>query len=229
MVPELVLLPSPLLGPAVWAPVAEGLARRGWRVRRARVPSAPVTAQRVVETFLESVPEDAPVVLVAHSNAGLFVPVVAEERDVVALVLLDAALPPAEGSTALAPEGFRAFLGTKADEHGVLPAWTTWWDDADVVALFPSSETRRSVEAEQVRLPLAYFDGSLPVPRGWLHRPSGYVAFGDTYAEERQEAERWGWPTETLEGQHLHMLVAPEDVTRAVHGMLLRLGVSPAG
>jgi hypothetical protein len=76
--------------------------------------------------------------------------------------------------------------------------------------LLPNAEVRARVEREQRRLPLSYFEGSLPVPRGWDERPAGYLAFGDIYAAERAEAAQRGWPVSTLPAEHLHMLIDPD-------------------
>jgi hypothetical protein len=178
-----------------------------------------------MDSFLKALPQGPPLVLIPHSNAGLFVPYLVRERNVVATVFVDAALPPAEGSTALAPAALYAALETRAGQDGLLPPWTQWWDEADVKELFPSKAIRRRVEEEQVRLPLAYFRTDLPVPGGWADIPAAYIAFGDTYADERRQAERWRWPVETLPGRHLHMLVAPEEVAQTLTDMLARLGI----
>jgi hypothetical protein len=222
---RVVLLPSPLLGPSVWAPVADRLRSDGWSVAVCRPPAAPGSAQDALGAFLDAVPAGQPSVLVPHSNAGLYVPELVRRRDVVATVFVDAALPPAEGRAALAPDAFYAFLESRADANGLLPPWTRWWDDTDVDVLFPDEATRLRVESEQHRLPLTYFRDSLPAPTGWVDRPSAYVAFGDTYADERRQAERWGWPVATLAGEHLHQLVAPDEVVATLTALLARLGV----
>jgi hypothetical protein len=53
-----------------------------------------------------------------------------------------------------------------ADQAGLLPVWTRWWGDSEVEALVPDPVRRREVEAELVRLPLAYFRRSLTAPAG---------------------------------------------------------------
>ena len=79
-----------------------------------------------------------------------------------------------------------------------------------------NSATRLAVEREQPRLPLTYFTGRIPVPTGWAGRPAAYLAFGETYAEERDRANRMGWPTRTLVGGHLHALQDPAEVGAAI-------------
>jgi hypothetical protein len=69
------LLPSPLLGPEAWGPVAEVLRSGGWSVLEqpgaAEPPGAPGD---VLKRFLAALPTDRDLVLVPHSNAGLYVP-----------------------------------------------------------------------------------------------------------------------------------------------------------
>ena len=59
-------------------------------------------------TLLNCLPDGPALALVAHSNAGLYLPSVAAERRVVASVYADAALPTAVGATPLAPPAMRA-------------------------------------------------------------------------------------------------------------------------
>lgn len=95
MEPVLALLPSPLLGPAIWRPVGRRLSEAGWSV--VEVPHASVTprsADDVLRSFLAVLPTDRDVVLVPHSNAGLYVPRLTAHRRVVAYVFVDAGLPP---------------------------------------------------------------------------------------------------------------------------------------
>ena len=227
MTAHLVLLPSPLLGPAVWRPVRDRLADRGWQAVVAG-PTGPVRSpQDVADALLAAVPSSEDVVLVAHSNAGAYVPLLASQRPVVAGVLVDAVLPPAHGQVPLAPPALLAQLQQQADPDGLLPVWTDWWDEADVAPLFPDTATREAVQREQQRLPVRYFAEALPVPAGWDDRPFGYLAFGDIYADERREAERRGWPVRTLAGAHLHMLVDPAQVAAEVRAVLAALGVCP--
>lgn len=225
--PWLVLLSSPLLGPAVWQPVAQVLTERGWHVVTCAVSVRPGTGQDVLEAFLAALPTGRDLLLVPHSNAGAYVPALMEHRQVIAAVFVDAVLPPVRGHVPLAPPAFLDLLREKADANGLLPVWTNWWDEADVAALFPDVGTRARVEREQHRLPLSYFEGSLPVPEGWDDRVKGaYLAFGETYGRERDEAERRGWPVSTLPGKHLHLLSAPDQVATELTDLMREIGIS---
>jgi hypothetical protein len=205
-----------LLGVRAWTPVAEWLAGAG---RPARVVDT--AGVRAPEDLVEAVAAAAggePVVLVPHSNAGLAVPAVSSRVDVRATVFVDAALPLGEGETALAPPGLLAVLEDLADDDGLLPPWTAWWDD--LTGVFPDDATRAEVELGQPRLPLSYFRARLPVPDGWASGRCAYLAFGETYAEEVAFARAHRWPLTVLDGRHLHQLHDPAGAGRVVLELL---------
>ncbi len=220
MVPSLVLLPSPLLGPSVWRPVARVLADLGWHTVIGTVPEPVLRGEDVLDAFLAALPVDRDVVLVAHSNAGAYVPELAVRRPVVAAVFVDAVLPPRNGRVPLAPPAFLEVLREKADDDGLLPPWTSWWDEVEVAALFPNAQSRAAVEQEQQRLPLSYFTQALAVPPGWDKLPGAYVAFGDTYAADRDAAAQRGWPVRTLPAGHLRQLHDPDQVADTLLALL---------
>lgn len=222
---EVALLPSPFLGAATWEPAAKVLRERGWSVIVCGLPERVASAEDVRRHLVAALPGDRALVLVPHSNAGLYVPALCRLRHVVASVFVDAALPPEKGTASLAPVTLLDLLESKADRDGLLPPWTEWWEPEDVGQLFPDEAARRAVEAEQPRVPLAYFHSLLEITGDWTDMPNAYLAFGDTYADERARAAGWGWPVATLAGQHLHMLMAPDDVADAVSRLLQDLGV----
>lgn len=215
----LLLIPSPLLGPAVWRPVESWLRSQGHQTQVVDLGQGSRTPAEVVASItVAAASVSAPVVLVPHSNAGLYAPhPLATIVDPQATVYVDAALPhlaPGDTDTALAPPRFHDFLSTLADAEGLLPPWTHWWND--VGDLFPDEASRAAVEREQPRLPLAYFSHRLPVPADWTERPAAYLAFGDTYDDERRLAAEAGWPTRTIDGGHLHPLRDPAAVGTAL-------------
>jgi pimeloyl-ACP methyl ester carboxylesterase len=184
--PALVLLPSPLTGPSVWRAVAAALP--GPVIEMPRPGQPPQTSDEVLAWFLDAIAPDEDVILVAHSNGGLYVPPLTARRQVAGSVFVDAVLPPASGQMPMIPRRFYDFIAPKADADGLLPPWTQWWDE-DISGLFPSTEVRARMEREEPRLPLSYFLESLTVPAGWDARPGAFLAFGDTYAQERTRAD----------------------------------------
>ncbi|MFJ9542285.1 alpha/beta hydrolase [Streptomyces sp. NPDC101225] len=222
MRPIFVLVHSPSVGPSTWHPVAERLTAAGHRVR---VPSllhvgagAPPFWPRAVEAVrddLRQVPAGDPIVLVAHSNAGLFMPVIRSGLDhpVAASVFVDAALPARSGATPVATPELLGFLRPMA-VHGRLPRWTDWWDEADVAPMFPDAATRRTVVEEQPTLPLSYYEQRIPVPGGWDDHPCSYLLFGPPYDDLAAEARDRGWRVAQLPGEHLHQIVDPAGTAR---------------
>ena len=222
-----VLVHSPSVGPATWAPVAGLLRARGATVLvptltgvgAAGPPFWPRVAE-VVGAAVDGLPPAQPVVLVAHSNAGLLVPVVAaaSPRPVAGCLFVDASLPARSGSTPVASaEDVAALRGRAVD--GWLPPWTTWFDDADVAPMFPDARTRAEVEAEQPRLPLSYYEQQIPVPVGWDAEPCGYLLFSPPYEPVANEAAARGWAVERIPGRHLHHLADPAGVADRIAGM----------
>ncbi|WP_234330491.1 alpha/beta hydrolase [Streptomyces acidiscabies] len=155
------------------------------------------------------------VTLVAHSNAGLFVPVIRRGLDhpVAGSVFVDAALPARSGPTPVAPPELLEFLRPMA-VNGKLPRWTDWWDEADVAPMFSDPKTRETVIEEQPTLPLSYYEQHIPVPDGWDDHPCSYLLFGPPYDDFATEARERGWRVADLPGDHLHQIVDPAGTAR---------------
>ncbi|MEU6273049.1 alpha/beta hydrolase [Streptomyces populi] len=222
MQPIFVLVHSPSVGPSTWRPVAEHLTVAGYQ---AQVPSllhtgsaAPPFWPRVVSAVRDSlgqVPAGSPVTLVAHSNAGLFLPAIRSGLDhpVTGSVFVDAALPARTGPTPVASPELLEFLRPMA-VNGRLPRWTGWWDEADVAPMFSDPAVRKTVVAEQPTLPLSYYEQHVPVPEGWDDHPCSYLLFGPPYDDAATEARERGWRVAHLPGAHLHQTVDPAGTAR---------------
>jgi hypothetical protein len=225
--PLFVLIHSPFVGPATWRPVADVLLAQQ---REVVVPSLlevglgdPPYWPRVVDAVrgrLADVPPTQPVVLVAHSNAGVFVPVISVGllNPIAGSVFVDAALPALDGPTPVGPKDKLPALRQMAGPDGQLPIWTDWYDEADVASMFPDPEIRLAVTKELPRLPLAYFEQAVPVPPGWHDHPSAYVLFGPPYDRLAGSAAKRGWDVFEFPGAHLHQAVDPEGLTDIVLG-----------
>ncbi|MEP6856555.1 MAG: hypothetical protein ABJA33_13850 [Pedococcus sp.] len=223
---DLLVLPSPLLGPAAYEPFASALGDRGVGVCLAELPGDAMTPQAVLTAFVEQVCDSGASTLVAHSNAGYFVPAVRGRLPVAAAVFVDAALPLGTGtSTLLAPPQLGTFLAGLPKQDGLLPPWPRWWDPAEVAALFPSETWLARVSDGAPRLPPAYFTTPVEVPTHWEAQPAAYLGFGGTYAEELTFARAAGWPVTVVDGHHLHLLAEPGATADAVLALRERLDV----
>lgn len=213
---------SPLVGPSTWAPVAQRLpgavVPSFLPLADATPPFWPLVAE-IVAAAVAPLPPGTEVVLVGHSNAGRFMPVIVDAigRTVRACIFVDAALPARDGPTTAVSPALLEIARRKA-EAGRLPPWSQWWDAAEIASLLPDAETRRAICDEQPRLPLSYFEQHIPVPAGWDDRPCGYLAFGP--ADDRAaDARERGWRVERLQGLHLHQLVDPDAVAAMIREM----------
>ena len=165
----------------------------------------------VVNAAMSRLDRDSRVLLVAHSNAGLFMPLLVAHavRPVRCCLFVNASLPAHARQTPVGPTQLLDFLRGKVSD-GRLPPWTEWWDEEDVAPLFLDAATRAAVTAEQPRLPFAYYEQSVPVPAGWDGVACGYLLFGPPYDQVAADARSRGWLVEELAGQHLHQLVDPD-------------------
>jgi alpha/beta hydrolase family protein len=228
-----VLIHSPFVGPLSWQPTARALEARG---QIAAAPSLAASAARapywsrfadVVATAARELPEQAPLVLVGHSAAGLVLPAAGvairaagPERAVRAYVFVDATLP--RGSASLGElippevgiglEELRALAGGS----GLLPPWGTDWPEDLWTQLIPDAALRARFAAELRPAPLALFEERPPAVPGWPDAPCAYLRFSPLYAREQDAARRAGWPTRALGGGHLHMLAASVAVASAL-------------
>ncbi|HEY6469847.1 MAG TPA: alpha/beta fold hydrolase [Candidatus Dormibacteraeota bacterium] len=226
--PVIVLVHSSSVGPSTWAPVADHLRRGGLDVQVPSMLGFVEAGPPYVRGYLDacaraviSVPADRDVVLVGHSNAGLFLPAIAATLAPrhVSLVFADASVPERDAQDVqLVPEAILPWLRTIATD-GVLPRWTDWWPDDDANALYPNAATRTTASAEEPSLPLAFFEESVPVPQRWSERPCAYLLFSEGYRPEAARAATYGWPVRTESGEHLHMLVDPAAVAAAIEDL----------
>lgn len=223
-----VLVHSPSVGPATWSAVAGRLADAGCAavvpsllaVGKGGAPFWPrVTA--AVGDGLAGTDAGEPLVLVAHSNAGVFVPVIRRSlaRPVACSIFVNASLPAERGPTPMVPGDFLPFLRGLAGPDGRLPRWTDWWDEPDVASLFPDPATREVIASEQPRLPLAYYEEQVPVPDGWEDHRCAYLLFGPPYDAQAGQARQRGWEVRSVPGAHLHQVVNPGGVARSLLGL----------
>jgi hypothetical protein len=86
--------------------------------------------------------------------------------------------------------------------------------------LVPDEDQRNSLAAEMPFMPVAYLFERVPSPAGWDRLRCSYLLLSDSYRDAAAEARDRGWEVDHIDGaQHLHIVVAPEEVADA----LLRL------
>ena len=190
-------------------------------------PRAARSGTDVLAAYRRAFDDTRPALVVAHSNAGLVAPAVADGTPI---IFVDAALPAASGESPMAPPAMLGHLDALVGVDGLLPPWTRWWGEEDVAPLFPDRSARAGVEASEPRLPLGYFRTTVPVPEGWQAGPCADLAFGGTYAVELARARRLGWPVAQLQGAlHLHFLHDADGVVARVLELASALDGHDAG
>jgi hypothetical protein len=231
----LVLIHSPLVGPAAWSLVADEL--RGRSVE-AVVPSLLLRDEQdqpywrrhvaAIVCALQSVPHEQPVVAVAHSGAGPLLPAVGQgtDRPVAGHVFVDAPLPGRDGQSRLdlfEPDDARRFR--EAARGGLIPP--IWRNDNVLRAAgIEDASLRRRFAAEVPDVPLAVYEEPLPVPRGWPDAPCAYLRFSAPYEADGAAARGLGWVSRELPGGHFHMLADPAAVTQTLLDLVDEMSIA---
>lgn len=222
------LLHPPLLGPSVWAPCAAALTAAGhhavvpdlrpaldpppgWYDHAATLATGSLAAAGAHRAAGAADPRTADLVVVAHSGAGVVLPVVADRTGATAAVFVDALLPGNPAS-----DRFRGFLAGLPVTDGRLPRWSDWWGPDAMAELVPDPDLRAAIEAGQPRLPLAFWDERVPVPVSWPPPRVGYLRLSPAYDTEAAGATDRGWPVRTLPGEHLDLANRPAAVAAEI-------------
>jgi hypothetical protein len=185
------LVHPPLLGPAVMAPLADELRRRGATVLlpdlRAAVDNAPGWPARWVAAA--GSPADA---VLGFSGAGVTLPSVAAKVGARRVVWVDALVPAASGVT-VADDEIRELVAERV-RNGRIADWTTWWGPGALDELVPDAALRAAIEADGHELPSDFYDVAVPVPELWPEEGARYVQLSAAYDDAAAEARRRGWP-----------------------------------
>jgi len=229
--PRVILVHSPLTGPAFFAGVRDALWQRGRRAYLARLPAAehihPPYWLTHAAGVANSMPEEGEVVLVGHSGAGALLPAIgklARNRGCPARVsgylFVDCDLP-RDGASRLdlfdAPDAAAAVRARA--ERG----WMRPWGDAELAGLLTDPALRASFVAGQPRTPLALYDEPIRVPDDWPEAPCGYLQLSPHYPGAVAAARDRAWTFAQLPGHHLWPLCEPQAVAAAIDDVIERL------
>jgi hypothetical protein len=229
---RLVLVHSPLVGPATWDPVAPLLIEHGYEVRIPDLTGAlkagePYCSRQVgLITGSAMTGPATPVVLIGHSGAGaLLAPAARRVRQLAGYVFVDAGLPiPGQTPMSTMPPDLAEQLKQMADSDGWLPPWPQWWGDDGLAELIGDPQARSLFEAQCSRLPLAMFDEVQP--DGDVQAPAAYLRLSEAYDGMAARSRELLWPLVELDSHHLAPLTEPGRVTSALVDLLDRIGAS---
>lgn len=226
---RLLFVHSPLVGPSSWARTAACLRDAGRQVvvpaLTAALEGGPPYHRRFAERAATALTGTGPVVVIAHSGAGSFVPAIADSigDDVHGAVFVDALLPhPGQSWWQTAPPELRDELAGMVRD-GRLPKWHEWLPAELFEELVPDDALRAEFVAELPAVPVAAFEEVAPKITGWPSVPCAYVRLSEAYDDMAAEAERGGWWVHREDADHLAVLTSPkrtaELITLAVDGL----------
>jgi hypothetical protein len=225
---RLLLVHSPLVGPATWELVAADLAGSGYQVRvpdlTGTVAAGPPYSSRQAEVIARSA-SGQPAILIGHSGAGALVAAAgAIIEQVRGYIFADAGLPtPGRTWMDTVPPGLAAQLRAMADAQGWLPPWPQWWGEQALAELIPDPEERRRFAANCPRLPLAMFEEVHPPAPQWPDAPAAYLQLSEAYADQAAKARELGWPVIQRVSHHLAPLTDPGLVSESLRELLGQL------
>jgi hypothetical protein len=228
MAARLLLVHSPLVGPATWALVAADLAGRGCEVSvpdlTGTVMAGPPYCLRQAEVIARTA-SGQPAILIGHSGAGpLLAAAGALIGQVLGYIFADAGLPvPGQTWMQTAPPELAARLREMADEQGWLPPWPQWWGDETMAGLIPDPAARRHFAADCPQLPLAMFEEVHPPTPQWPDAPAAYLQLSEAYQDQAAAARELGWPVAERMSHHLAPLTHPGMVAESLHELLGQL------
>lgn len=228
----IVLVHSPLVGPFTWSLVAQHLQAGGFDVLMPTLADSGETPPAYWQQYascvrqaLASTPQDRSLVFVGHSGAGPLLPILvqAASRPVEALLFVDAGLPH-PGQSQL--DEMETSVPAIAQElRQLLAAGERFpnWSDEDLREEIPDGRVRQQVLAQLQPRPLNFFEEVLPDVPGWSKAPGGYLLFTQGYRTFLEQAQKAGWPTQTIPAGHFHMLVDPAVVAKALVELLEKI------
>lgn len=233
--PLMVLVHSPLVGPATWSLLVPELRARQVE---AIVPTIstdgeprPYWRQHVqaVVKSVQGLASDRPVLLVAHSGAGVLLPAIRkaiDDRPIAGYVFIDAIVPENMKSrldlfeSVAAASEFR-----RAARNGLLPVWR----EQDLRNAIPDEHVRKQFVSELRPLPLAVYEEPIPVFASWPDAPCAYIQFTPTYEMHAKRAQDAGCAYRHIAGRHFQMLVAPGPVADAIAAVVQGMAAFRAG
>jgi hypothetical protein len=220
-----VLIHSPLVGGLTWTLVAEEMQQRGLDVLVPVLNDFPDSKELYwdqhaasVSLALVDIPDDVPLILVAHSGAGPLLPVIRESipNPVYAYIFVDAGIPQNKATRldmmkSEDPDWAREFQ-TYLQGGGHFPNWS----NDDLREIVPDEHIRGQLVSDLRPRTLDFFTELIPVFEGWPDAPCVYILFSPPYKQAESQARQMGWHTYELEAGHFHMLVDAKAVTNII-------------
>lgn len=208
---RIVLIHSPLVGPETVQPLALALEAMGSVVLVPDLRSALGESDGSFwGRYVDAATRQRADVVVGHSGAGAYLPLIAERLDAHSVAYVDAIVPEDAPEYRPSPQ-ILAFLDEHTRDNGMLDAWPLWWPASVMIDAVPERSLREHIADGAPRVPRHLYDESIPLPTGWTRRPAVYLQSSGAYDADRARAEHYGWPARRVGGGHLDLATAPES------------------
>ena len=232
------LAPSFLFGPQTWQGVAQVLRAAGHCAIVADPRPPKLADSSFVSPWAEAVVSmvpadtDASVVVVGHSASCPRLPLVASmllDRNikVAGIVLVNGRFPADGRAPVEEDEPLAAMLDGLIRPNGYLPPWQRWWGSL-VEDMLPDQQARNRIFEEAHSVPRILFDEPIPAPELPGHVGRGYLTMGEMYRPSHDRAVAEGWFVGEVEGEHLHMVVRPDEVAEALGQLVAQFDTEKA-
>jgi hypothetical protein len=217
-----VLIHSPLVGSLTWKLVAEEMRHRNIDAVVPALEDVPDSKKpywkqhaESVSQALAQVPQDTPLILVAHSGTGPLLPAIRESlaNPVNAYVFVDAGIPRNRATRLELMKSEDSEWAQQFEEYLESGGYFPNWSFDDLQEIIPNEELRKQMVVEIRPRSLNFFSEPIPVFEGWPDVPCIYILFSEPYKQAAIQARESGWPTYKLEAGHFHMLVDATAVT----------------
>lgn len=224
---SLLFIHSPLVGPSSLKRLADIAEARGLRACLPDLTGIGHASSTGWSDYIDpavtaGLELDDDVVVVGHSGAGVFLPLIGERlgKSLDALLFLDAVVPPESGRYRT-PESMKALLDEQTNA-GRMRKWIDWWPETVVDRLLPNEEVRAALSADMPELPRSLYDLEVAMPPGWSDFNSSYLRLSGSYDEDLKQAIGRGWQTGSIDGTHLSMVTDPDRIMREMEMLLGR-------
>jgi hypothetical protein len=220
---QIALLGSVFLPPTVLEPLAAALDDEGYDVTT-MAPIISGSSREVLGDYEKHVSGLRSPIIVAHSNAGNYVPALVSQTAVAGAIFMDAALPPFGGGRwPVVPDNLKRTLPTTADRSRV-QRWTRWWPAEEMTRIFPSKASFCAIDSQTAEIPRPYLTQTLDADENWADDAAlGYLALSDGYTQELERAAARKVPTRQLFLDHLGMMTDPALVGTALTTLVQNL------
>ena len=220
------LVHSPLLGPSCWGPFGKVASKAGHPIAIPDLTIASAAQPPRWEALVEAAVDaggdlGSEPVVIGHSGAGVFLPEIAHRLGAIALLFIDAVVPPPQGVHRTSPSLTRLLDDQVVD--GKLRPWIEWWPAETVADLLPHPEDRSRLSSDMPIVPRSFYDETVPVPADWSNRNCGYLRLSPAYGEEYAEAGKRGWARLRFDGDHLSIFTRPAPILSALEELIAAL------